>query len=131
MDDDRRLTLPKYERIFWKRHLDLLFSEGQSFVAYPLRVIYLPVEKVQIHATASIIISVSKKKFKHAVDRNAIKRRVRESYRLQKHELIDCFAKKESALLVAFLYLSKEKSSFETIDKAISKAVQLLIQKYE
>lgn len=131
MGDDKKLTFPKSERIFWKRHLDLLFTEGQSFVAYPLRVIYLPIEKVQANAMTSIVISVSKKKFKHAVDRNAIKRKIRESYRLQKHELIDFFTKKESALLVAFLYLSKEKSSFETIDKAVSKATRLLIQKYE
>lgn len=129
MDDDKKLTFPKSERISRKRHLDLLFAEGQSFVAYPLRIIYLPIEKVQSDADISVVISVSKKRFKHAVDRNLIKRRIRESYRQQKHELTDCFAEKESALLIAFLYISKETMSFDTIDKAISKTIRSLIQK--
>jgi len=131
MDDDKKLTFPKNERISWKRHLDLLFSEGDSFVAYPLRVIFQPIEKEFSESAVSIVISVSKKRFKHAVDRNLIKRRIRESYRLRKHELADSFRSKESALLIAFLYLSKEKASFNTIDKAVCKAIQSLINKCE
>ena len=131
MDDDKKLTFPKNERISWKRHLDLLFTEGNSFVAYPLRIIYLPLKKGDSGSAVSVVTSVSKKKFKHAVDRNKIKRRIRESYRLRKHELIDHISQKESSLLIAFLYLSKEKASFETIDKAINKTIHSLINKYE
>lgn len=130
MDDDKKLTFPKHERISWKRHLDLLFAEGKSFVAYPLRIIYIPVEKDYSGSTVSIVVSVSKKRFKHAVDRNVLKRRIRESYRRQKHELIDFFNQKDSALLIAFLYISKDKASFETIDKGISKAICTLKHKY-
>lgn len=130
MDDDKKLTFPKHERISWKRHLDLLFTEGESFVAYPLRIIYIPVKKDYSGTTVSIVVSVSKKRFKHAVDRNVLKRRIRESYRQQKHELIDFLDQHDSALLVAFLYISKEKASFETIDKGISKAIGSLKHKY-
>ncbi|MDR0348561.1 MAG: ribonuclease P protein component [Tannerella sp.] len=130
MDDRKKLTFPKNERISRKRHLDLLFAEGKSFVAYPLRIIYFPIKKEHAESTVSVVISVSKKRFKHAVDRNMLKRRIRESYRQQKHELIDFFTQKDSALLVAFLYISNDKASYEIIDKGISKAIYSLKEKY-
>ena len=66
---NRRYTLSKEERLSWKRYIDLLFAKGQSFVAFPLRVVYLPVEEESL-APVSILISVPKKKFKRAVKRN-------------------------------------------------------------
>lgn len=131
MDDDKKLTFPKEERISWKRHLDLLFMQGQSFVVYPLRVIYFPIRKEDVEAEVSIVVSVPKKKFKHAVDRNLLKRRIRESYRTQKHELTEHTTRKDMALLIAFIYISKDKSLFGIIDKAVSKAMRILIQKHE
>lgn len=131
MDDDKKLTFPKEERISWKRHLDLLFMQGQSFVVYPLRVIYFPIRKEDVEAEVSIVVSVPKKKFKHAVDRNLLKRRIRESYRTQKYELTEHTTRKDMALLIAFIYISKDKSLFGIIDKAVSKAMRILIQKHE
>ena len=80
---NKRYSLSKEERLSWKRYIDQLFAEGQSFVAFPLRVVYLPLEE-QMQAPVSILISVSKKKFKRAVKRNLIKRQVREAYRVRK-----------------------------------------------
>ena len=57
---DRRYTLSKAERLSRKRDIDLLFAEGQSFIAYPLRVVYTVIEE-QRSVPASILISVSKK----------------------------------------------------------------------
>lgn len=128
--DDNRLTFPKKERLSLKRHTDILFAKGLSFVAYPLRVIYLPVKKEETDVPAvSVLVSVPKKKIRHAVGRNFIKRRIRESYRLRKQDLIQLFSEKEETLLVAFLYLSKEKSSYEIIDKAMEKVVRTLTEK--
>ena len=76
---NRRYTLSKEERLSWKRYIDLLFAKGQSFVAFPLRVVYLSVEKEETLAPVSILISVPKKKFRRAVKRNLIKRQVREA----------------------------------------------------
>ena len=58
----KRYTLSKEERLSWKRYIDLLFAKGQSFVAFPLRVVYLSVEKEETLAPVSILISVPKKK---------------------------------------------------------------------
>ncbi|MDR0843823.1 MAG: ribonuclease P protein component [Tannerella sp.] len=124
------MTFPKKERLSWKRHTDILFAKGLSFVAYPLRVIYLPVRKEETDAPAvSVLVSVPKKKIRHAVGRNFIKRRIHESYRLRKQDLVRSFSGKENTLLVALLYLSNEKSSYEMIDKAMEKIIHTLTEK--
>ena len=74
---ERGYTLSKAERLSWKRYIDLLFLRGQSFVAYPLRVVYLPVEET-LSVPVSFLVSVPKKKFKRAVKLNLVKRQVRE-----------------------------------------------------
>ena len=123
---NRKFTFPKQERLSWKRHIDLLFANGRSFVAFPLRVIYLPVEEDALSARASVLISVPKKKFKRAVKRNLIKRRMREAYRIHKQELFDALAKNRQRMLVAFLYLDKEILPFSEIEKVMQKALDIL-----
>lgn len=125
---NKRYTLSKEERLSWKRYIDLLFEKGQSFVAFPLRVVYLPVEEEGV-APVSIMVSVSKKKFKRAVKRNRVKRQVREAYRVQKYDLINPLVEKNKRLLVAFLYLDKEIHPFTEIEKAMAKAIRILRDK--
>ena len=123
---NRKFTFPKQERLSWKRHIDLLFANGRSFVAFPLRVIYLPVEEDALSARASVLISVPKKKFKRAIKRNLIKRRMREAYRIHKQELFDALANNRQRMLVAFLYLDKEILPFSEIEKVMQKALDIL-----
>ena len=99
--ENKRYTLSKEERLSWKRYIDLLFEKGQSFVAFPLRVVYLPLEE-EMSAPVSILISVPKKKFKRAVKRNLIKRQVREAYRVRKYDLIDTVDRKKQAHAYCF-----------------------------
>ena len=125
---NRRYTLSKEERLSWKRYIDLLFAEGQSFVAFPLRVIYLPLEE-EMPARASFLVSVPKKKFNRAVKRNLIKRQVREAYRVRKYDLLDPLEAKGKCMLIAFLYIDKEVHPFSKMEKAMDKAIQLLSEK--
>lgn len=125
---NKRYTLSKEERLSWKRYIDLLFAEGQSFVAFPLRVVFLPVEE-ETSARISMMVSVPKKKFKRAVKRNLIKRQVREAYRVRKYDLIDPITEKDKHLLVAFLYLDKEIHPFKDMEKAMTKALNILREK--
>ena len=120
---NRRYTLSKEERLSWKRYIDLLFAKGQSFVAFPLRVVYLAVEEETL-APVSILVSVPKKKF-----RRAVKRQVREAYRVRKYDLIDPLTGKNKRMLVAFLYLDKEIHPFADMEKAMTKALNVLRDK--
>ncbi len=79
-------TFRKTERICSKRIIDALFAGGNPSIAiYPLRAVFMPVDNPT--APASILVSVPKRRFHHAVDRNRMKRQVREAYRLNKHIL--------------------------------------------
>ena len=134
--NSKKWTFPKNERLSQKRHIDMLFQNGLSFVAFPLRVIYFPIDNVvgspmvdaHLDSDVSMIVCIPKKKIKLAVDRNYIKRRVNESYRLRKYELINLFSDKDQKLLLAFIYLDKEISSFEKIDHAMSKVIHTLLK---
>jgi ribonuclease P protein component len=75
--------LPKEERLSLKRQIEQLFSVGHSFIAYPIRIVYRPLTSDEPPVTA-ILVSVSKRRFKRAVDRNRIRRLLREVYRLNK-----------------------------------------------
>jgi ribonuclease P protein component len=120
-------TFTKDERISRQKEIDCLFSGGSSFVAYPLRVVYVKQKPVS-GAEAAVLISVPKRNFKRAVKRNRIKRLIRESYRLNKTLLTSAFAGKETGLLVAFLYIGKEVCGYNVIETAIKEALKKLAQ---
>jgi ribonuclease P protein component len=115
-------TYPKTEKLKSKITIDLLFSEGKSVSKYPLRLVFvksdygIPEDSDQ---KLKMGVSVSKKYFKRAVDRNYFKRVLRETYRLNKHILIDNLDKKYAFM---FFYQTKERLSYEEIN---SKTVQL------
>ena len=123
-------TFKKEERISLQKEIDLLFNEGVSFISYPLRVVYVE-KKPFLGATASILISVSKKKFKQAVKRNRLKRLIKESYRLNKKPLCEFLEKKESGLLIAFLFVGKELSQHKEIESAVIKGLNILKEKLQ
>ncbi len=82
IDSIPKYTFPKRERLCSIKSIDSLFSGGESFIAYPLRVVYrIETENDETQRSASLLISVSKKKFKRAVKRNRVKRLIREAYR--------------------------------------------------
>lgn len=125
---NNRRTLKKEERISAQKEVNLLFEKGNAFVSYPLRIVYLE-QKPFLGATVSVVVSVSKKKFKRAVKRNRMKRLVRESYRLNKTPLIQHLQEKESGLLIAFLFIGKELCGFKEMEDAMRKALGILKEK--
>jgi len=106
-------SFPKSERLYKKKDIQELFDRGSSFYLYPFRII---VQKLPEVNTNQVLFSVSKKNFKRAVDRNLIKRRMREAYRLNKSLL-----PAESSYQIAYIYTAKDILEFGQIrDKMIA-----------
>jgi ribonuclease P protein component len=113
-----QFTYPKNEKLKSKTTIDLLFSDGNSVSKFPLRLVY--VENSEENAELiKMGVSVSKKYFKKAVDRNYYKRVLRETYRLNKHLLIDSLQKPYAFM---FFYQTKERLSYQEIEE---KTIQL------
>ena len=98
----RLFTFGKTERLTLKSRIDSLFNEGNSFTISPFKVIYLMVEQQSV--PVQVLISVPKKKFRHAVDRNSLRRKIREAYRLHKHLLDASPGMDRGTLCLAFIY---------------------------
>ncbi len=109
---------PKYEKLKSRKLIDLLFSEGKSVAKYPLRLVYLPTDFGEA-GHIKFGVSVSKKYFKKAVDRNYFKRVLRETYRLNKQLLHDNITHPYAFML---LYQSKDRLDYHEINQ---KTVQL------
>jgi ribonuclease P protein component len=109
------MRFPKNERLTSKKNIQLLFAKGEVLFVYPLRVVFL--KKETKSATApQVLFSIPKKNFKKASDRNWLKRRLREVYRLHKHQLADNEQEYDLACL-GFVYVAKEKISYSEIKK--------------
>ena len=111
-------TYPKTEKLKSKITIDSLFSIGKSVSKYPLRLVYVPID-LQNDEQIKFGVSVSKKYFKRAVDRNYFKRVLRETYRLNKHLIIDNIDKPYA---IMFFYQTKDKLTYQEI---ASKTIQL------
>ena len=111
-------SYPKIEKLKSKKIIDLLFSEGKSVSKYPLSLIYVK-HDFEEDVPLKIGVSVSKKYFKNAVDRNYFKRVLRESYRLNKQLLVENLGVKYCFM---FFYQTNEKLSYQEINQ---KTIQL------
>jgi ribonuclease P protein component len=122
--EERRYTFSKAERLCSKKLIERLFSGGnKSFPAFPLRVVYMPLSADESEADVSILISVPKKRFKHAVDRNRVKRQVREAYRLNKHILLDALHAQETPpkMVLAFIWLDNKLHDSREVAQKVKK----------
>ncbi|MDB5157216.1 MAG: ribonuclease protein component [Mucilaginibacter sp.] len=118
-------TFKKEERLCNKKLIDELFHSGSSFLCYPFKASWLLIPGEQ-QVPAQILFSVSKKRFKRAVDRNVIKRRMREAYRLNKQQqLYELLFATDKRIVFSVGYIGKEIAPYELIEK---KMLKLLIQ---
>ena len=127
MENNNKFT--KSERLSRKSVIERLYAEGRSVAAFPLRAVYLPLEPEEGEPAASILIAVSKKRFRHAVDRNLVKRRLREAYRLNKHSFVESLQQNGRRMAVSILYLDKQHHSYNHLQARLKKLLQMIISK--
>lgn len=108
-------TYPKKHKLKSKKSIDVLFSKGKSVSKYPLRLVYAIADANFMDGEPMKMgVSVSKKYFKHAVDRNYFKRILRETYRLHQHLLREHL---EESYNFMFFYQTKDRLTYQEIEQ--------------
>jgi len=121
----RKYTFHKDERLKSTKTIEQLFTKGNSFAKYPLRLVWLE-QKNEADVPVQITFSVPKKKFKKAVDRNRIKRQMREAWRLNKHQLFDELSSTSYAFMI--IYTAKEPFLYAEMEKSMEKIIQKFVK---
>ena len=116
-------TLGKLERLKSKKLIEKLYEQGSSVKSFPLRMVYLQTKHTS-GFPAQVGVSVSKRNFKSAVDRNRIKRLLRESYRLQKEILYDHL---QNPYVFMISYLGKEEIKYEEMYAKMTMLLTLFV----
>ena len=109
-------SFPKQNRLCGQLRIAQLYKEGKRFVAWPLRVTWQPTE-----GETQVLVWAPKSLFKHAVQRNRLRRLMREAYRLHQDMLT-------SKVLVAFNYIDKEEQPYPVVEKAVCKALKKIME---
>lgn len=125
----KQFSLGKNERLKSRKQIEQLFSEGRSFSITPLKVYYLTsLNNLNSSFNLQFGVGVSGKNFRKAVDRNRIKRLIKESYRLQKSELQQTLKEKRIQLTIFFIYTNKELPAFNIMKEKVNVILNKLIK---
>ncbi|MBO7200748.1 MAG: ribonuclease P protein component [Bacteroidales bacterium] len=124
----KRYTFKKSERLCSKRYIKYLFAKGEKILVFPFSVYWCVCVNEDIPAPAQVMISVSKRKMKHAVDRNHTKRVIRECYRLHKENLYETLAQKDCKILLSINYLQDKKRKFPSMEQKYMRMLDRLTE---
>ena len=123
-------SFSKAERLKSVSLISDLFLKGQTLFKYPIKMVYLPIDKTQFPVYFGV--SVSKKRFKKAVQRNRLKRLLREAYRTQKGSLWSAInRKKENSYAVMAIFVGKEELPYAKVEKAMGFLLKNLEKKIQ
>lgn len=123
----KKFTLKKDERLKRRKIIEQLFSEGRSVAVFPIRAQYKIYDNVLTNPLQAGF-SVSSRNFKKAVDRNRIKRLMREAYRLQKNTLQETLQTKQQQLALFFIYTGKELPDYATVSERVGIILNKLLK---
>jgi ribonuclease P protein component len=124
-------TLKRSEKLKSSRIIGELFSSGDTITVLPIKLFWKlnPVSDQSI--PAKIAVTVPYKNFKKSVERNLIKRRIREAYRLNKHNLYNLLHEKKFNLIFVFLYLPKNIHSYHEIEDGVIRILTMLSDQFK
>ena len=118
-----RFTLGQQERLKSKKLIEKLYEEGKSIKVFPLRMVYVQTEHTS-KFPVQVGVSVSKRNFKSAVDRNRIKRLLRETYRKEKHTVYDAVNKPHVFMIS---YIARDEWKYADLEHKMQKLLTLFI----
>ncbi len=114
-----RYTLKKKEVLSKKKEIKELFSNGKSVFMYPLKMVYMVRERDGLKTNKVLFsVTVPKRNIKKAVNRNLVKRRIREAYRLNKH-ILQSYVPEDKQLIMMFVFVGKQPEKYDFILKAM------------
>ena len=120
-------TFRKKERLCNFNSINILFVEGHSFFIYPLKVVWME-DITDNDSPSQLLISVPKRNFKRAVDRNLIKRQIRESFRRNKEELYAHLGSVNRKCSLAIVFAAKSKVAYTELDAILVLALKRLVK---
>lgn len=119
----------KKEKLKSRTELQAIFTTGKSFSVFPIKVFFIEKDRTDTSVPVHAGVGVSSKHFKKAVDRNRIKRLLREAYRLEKQSLHEALANQPKTISVFFLYLDKELPDYTLVREKMKEGIEKLIKK--
>jgi ribonuclease P protein component len=119
-------TFNKEEKLCSQKLIGEMFISGNTFLCYPLKVVWLDSIGNSSPFPAQAAFSVPKRSFNRAHDRNLIKRQIRETYRLRKHSLHELLELRNRKIGLMIVYIAKEKTEFHQIESAMTKVISRL-----
>ncbi len=114
-------TFGKEEHLCSRQLIDRLYEEGHRLMAFPYSVQWMPVE-----GPCQVMIVAPKRKFRHAVDRNRVRRLTRECYRLRKHTLYQFLQEHHISIVFSMVYIHNEIMSYEQLGHKMDKLLTAL-----
>ncbi|MCF8233473.1 MAG: ribonuclease P protein component [Bacteroidales bacterium] len=123
-------TFKKPERLRSKKLIDKLFSRGNSFFIYPFKVLWMEAE-FKGDSPVQVLIGISRKNKRLAVDRNKIKRLIREAYRKNKLPYHEYLRSKQKKVALGLIYVGKETSKYAIIEQKIIEVFERLTEEHE
>ena len=128
---NERKTLSKNERLKSRKLITNLFSNGFVLDNFPFKVVYILSDIKDFQHPAKMAVSVTKKNFKRAVDRNYIKRKIKEAYRKSKTELYNYLEANNQKVYFIVIYTAKEDLNIQQIESNMKNMIKKLMQKLD
>lgn len=124
-----RYFLRKNNRLHHEKKISLLFKKGKSVFVYPVKLTFLPVPKTSLEeSNFQVMFIVSKRNFKKAVQRNLIRRRIKEAFRLNYYKILPAIPE-DMVLFLAFSFVAKEEFEYNILEGAVNELLVRMTEK--